>query len=199
MPDETEPRTRAAWRRWLTAHHEGSDGCWVTYRKKAAAGPRDPGYEDLVEEALCFGWVDSRPGTVDAERTRLYFSPRRRGSAWAATNKARVERLIAAGLMQPAGLAAIEQAKADGSWSRIDGSEAAIEPPDLLAAFRRHRGAKAQWDAFPAGVRKQILQWIEQARKPQTRAARIEETAASAAQGIRANQWRPKGEGPSGR
>ena len=192
MPDAAEPRTRAAWRRWLAAHHASSDGCWVTYRKKKAATPRDPGYEELVQEALCFGWVDSRPGTVDDERTRLYFSPRRPGSAWAATNKARVERLIADGLMTPSGLAAIERAKADGSWSRIDGSEAAVEPDDLLAAFRRHRGSKAHWDAFPTGVRRQILQWIEQARRAETRAARIEETASCAARNVRANQGRPK-------
>ena len=164
----------------------------MTYRRKQAATPKDPGYEELVLEALCFGWVDSRPGAVDDERTRLYFSPRRPGSAWAATNKARVERLIADGLMTAAGLAVIERAKADGSWSRIDGSEAAIEPPDLLSAFARHPGSRTNWDAFPPGARKQILQWIEQARRAETRAARIEETASCASRNVRANEWRPK-------
>lgn len=192
MADAVEPGTRAAWRRWLASNHASSDGCWVTYRKRKAAGPKDPGYEELVLEALCFGWVDSRPGTVDEDRTRLYFSPRRPGSGWAATNKARIEMLVAEGLMTPAGIAVIERAKADGSWSRIDGSESAIVPPDLMAAFARHPGSQANWEAFPLGVRKQILQWIEQARREQTRAARVEETASCAERNVRANQWRPK-------
>jgi uncharacterized protein YdeI (YjbR/CyaY-like superfamily) len=192
MSAEVRVRTRAAWRRWLAANHTRPDGVYAVFRRKAAAGPRDPSYDDLVEEALCFGWVDSRPKAVDDEWTGLYFSPRKRGSGWAATNKARVERLVAQGLMEPAGLAAIEQAKADGSWSRIDGSESGLEPADLAAALAGHPGAREHWDALPPGVRRAILQWIEQAKTPPTRVRRIEETASKAARNERANQWVPK-------
>lgn len=159
------------------------------FPKPSKAGPRGLTYDALVEEALCFGWIDSRPRAVDGDRTSLWFSPRKRGSAWAATNKARVRRLIAARKMHASGLAAIERAKADGSWSKIDRSEARVEPADLLRAFRRHAGSKRNWDAFPPGVRKQILQWIELAKTPATRDKRIAETARKAARNIRANRW----------
>ena len=145
----------------------------------------------MILEALCFGWVDSRPGPVDERRTKLYVAPRKPGSGWATSNKIRVEALAAAGLMAPAGLAAVARAKADGSWSRIDGSQAGIEPSDLLVGLARHPGARANWDAFPRGVRRAILQWIEHAKRPETRAARIKETASLAAQNVRANQWVP--------
>jgi uncharacterized protein YdeI (YjbR/CyaY-like superfamily) len=140
--EHVEPRSRAEWRAWLAANHATSPGAWAVFRRRHAAGAGDPGYEDLVLEALCFGWVDSRPGTVDADRTKLYLAPRKRGSGWAATNKARVDRLAEAGLMTSAGLAAVERAKADGSWTRLESSEAAVEPPDLLAALDALDGAK---------------------------------------------------------
>ena len=194
--EHVEPPTRAAWRIWLEANHATSPGAWAVFRRRHAAGPDDPGYEELVLEALCFGWVDSRPGTVDGDRTKLYLAPRRPGSGWAATNKARVERLLDAGLMAPAGIAAVERAKRDGSWASSDGSQAGAEPPDLLAALDALDGARARWDAFPPGARRAILQWIEQAKRPQTRAARIAETATRAARNERANQWAPKEHGP---
>jgi uncharacterized protein YdeI (YjbR/CyaY-like superfamily) len=195
--EHVEPGSRAQWRAWLDANHATSPGAWVVFARRHAAGADAPGYEELVLEALCYGWVDSRPGTVDAGRTRLYFAPRRPGSAWAATNKARVTRLVDAGIMAPAGLAAVERAKSDGSWSRIDGSEDAVEPPDLLAALDAIAGARATWDAFPRGARRAILQWIELARRPATRAARVAETATKAARGERANEWSPKDRGRS--
>ena len=189
IDDQIEPRTRTAWRTWLRANHTRTTGTWVVFPKPSKAGARGLTYEALVEEALCFGWIDSRPRGVDDDRTSLWFSPRKRGSAWAATNKARVVRLIAAGKMHAAGLAAVERAKADGSWSKIDASEAYVEPADLLRAFRGHAGAKRNWDAFPPGVRKAILQWIELAKTPATRQKRIAETAEKASRNIRANQW----------
>lgn len=183
---------RAQWRAWLLAHHASAAGVWaVTYNKQS--GRPAPTYDELVEEALCVGWVDSRPGRVDALRTKLYFAPRKRGSGWASTNKVRVERLTAQGLMTPAGLAAIDAAKADGSWALLDSSEAAQVPDDLRAALDRHAPAGANFDAFPRGVRKSILQWIDLAKTPETRARRIDETATLAAKNVRANQWTPGG------
>ena len=186
-----EARDRAAWRAWLAERHATSPGVWVVTYKKSSGRPTLT-YDELVEEALCFGWVDSRPGTVDALRTKLYVAPRKRGSGWAATNKVRIGRLLPAGLMAPAGLAALEAAKADGSWTLLDTSEAAVVPDDLRAAFARHAGAGANFDAFPLGVRKAILQWIALAKTDATRAKRVEETASLAAKNVRANQWRPK-------
>lgn len=184
--EHVEVEAAAAFRSWL-GRNPASPGVWVVFAKRASGLPA-PTYDDLVREALCFGWVDSVPGKVDEHRTKLYFSPRKPGSGWAATNKRRVEELEAQGRMRAAGRRAVERAKADGSWSRIDGSEAFEVPTDLRSAFRRQRGAKANFEAFPPGVRKQILQWIEQARTPATRERRIEETARLAAENRRANQ-----------
>ena len=193
--EHLQPADRAAWRDWLQQNHASAPGVWVVTYKKASRKP-SPTYDEIVREALCFGWVDSRPGTVDHERSRLYVCPRKTGSAWAATNKARVQELSAEGLMTPAGQAVIDRAVADGSWSRIDGSEAAVVPDDLVKAFAAHPGSAEQFAAFPLGVRKQILQWIELAKRPTTRAARIDETARLAGQGIRANQWVPRDKRP---
>lgn len=189
--DEVQPKTRAEWRRWLAKHHDTAPGVWFVAWKKAS-GNVSPSYEEAVEEALCFGWVDSRSRKIDEHRAALLYTPRKPKSGWAATNKARVERLIAEGKMQPAGLAAIEVAKANGSWGALDQSEAYEEPADLRAALKRNRDARRYWDAFPPGVRKAILAWITTAKRDETRAKRIEETVTLAAQNVRANQWTPK-------
>jgi uncharacterized protein YdeI (YjbR/CyaY-like superfamily) len=183
---------RAAWRAWLASNHATSGGAWlVTWRR--ASGRPVLEYEAAVEEALCFGWVDSKPGKVDAERTKLYFAPRKPRSGWARPNKLRVERLLAAGLMAPVGLAAVELAKANGSWTLLDEVEDLVDPPDLVVALAAHPPAADRWAAFPRSARRGILEWIVQAKRPETRAARILETATRAARNERANQWRPKG------
>jgi uncharacterized protein YdeI (YjbR/CyaY-like superfamily) len=188
--EAVHPKTRADWRRWLARHHERAEGVWLVSFKKATGKPRVE-YDDAVQEALCFGWVDSRPRKLDDERTMLYFSPRKAGSGWAGSNKARVARLMAAGRMAPAGLAKVEAAQRDGSWSALDGVEALEVPADLRHALAARPRAAGYFDAFPPGVRRGILQWIASARKPATRAGRIEETVRLAARNIRANQWRP--------
>jgi uncharacterized protein YdeI (YjbR/CyaY-like superfamily) len=184
--------TRAEWRAWLAANHATSSGVWLVYRKKSCGGLLS--YDEQVEEALCFGWVDSVPGKLDTERTMLYHSPRKAGSGWAKTNKARVEKLLAAGLMTPAGQAKIDSAKADGSWTLLDAIEAMEMPPDLAKALKANPTAKGHFDAFPPGVRKGIFQWIVLAKRPDTRAKRVAETVTLAAQNVRANQYRKPGE-----
>lgn len=185
------PTTRAEWRAWLEANHRREEGVWLISYKKAAKKPTVT-YDEAVEEALCFGWVDSKPGKLDDERTMLYFSPRKAGSGWAKTNKGRVEKLIAAGLMAPAGLAKVEQAKRDGSWAKLDSVELLEVPADLAMAMEAHTGARANFEAFPKSARRAILEWITQAKRPETRAKRVEETARLAAQNVRANQWKEK-------
>ena len=179
--------TRAEWRRWLAANHAGSPGVWLV-SWKAATGKPAVGYAESVEEALCFGWIDSLNRTIDDERTQQLFTPRRPGSRWSRSNKERVERLLANGLIEPAGLAAIEAAKASGAWTALDDVENLVVPDDLAAAFAAHPGAADHWEGFPPSVRRTILLWILDAKRPETRARRIAETASEAAAGRRANQ-----------
>ena len=189
--EQVQPGSLAEWRAWLAEHHGRGSGVWLVTWRAGSGGPRI-GYEESVEQALCFGWVDSKGRALDAERTMLWFAPRKRGSGWARTNKARIERLTAAGLMAPAGLAVIEAAKADGSWTLLDDVENLVVPDDLAAAFAAHPPAQQHWDAFPRSVRRAILEWIVQAKRAETRANRVAEAAAKAQVNERANQWRPR-------
>lgn len=184
-----EITTRSAWRQWLEEHHARPQGIWVVTFKKSSGQP-SLGYDALVEEALCFGWIDSKPGKVDAWRTKLWFAPRKRGTGWSRLNKERIARLQADGLLHPAGETKIAEAQADGSWTKLDAVESLEIPADLENAFRQHRGAAANFEAFPRSAKRGILEWILQAKRPETRARRIAETASLAARNERANQWR---------
>lgn len=193
MPEPPEnsvhPATRDDWRAWLERNHTRTEGVWLVSYKKSAGKPTVD-YEAAVEEALCFGWIDSKGGKVDDERTMLWMAPRKPRSGWSRPNKERVERLMADGRMAAPGLEKIEAAKADGSWTVLDSSEAMEIPPDLEAAFAAYPDAARNFGAFPPSARKGILQWIGSAKKPETRAARIADTARLANENIRANQWR---------
>ena len=194
MPDPPSnaihPATLADWHAWLAANHTRAEGVWlITYKK--AAGKPTLSYEESVEEALCFGWIDSIARKLDEERSMLYFAPRKADSGWSRPNKTRIERLMADGRMAPAGLAKIEAAKADGSWTLLDAVENLEVPDDLAAEFARYPDARANFDAFPRSARRGILEWIVQAKRPETRAKRVAETARLAQENVRANQWRP--------
>ncbi len=181
------PETTAQWRTWLRRNHASSTGVDLVSWKAHTGRPR-VSYEDAVVEALAYGWVDSKAGTLDDQRSTIWFSPRRPNSGWARTNKARVERLLAEGRMAPAGQAAIDRAKANGTWTLLDDVEDLVVPDDLAAALGQHPGAAARWEAFPPSARRSILAWIVQARRPETRARRVGETAQKAARGERAHQ-----------
>ena len=191
---QVHAETREAWRDWLAAHHETAAGAWLVSWKKATGRPA-VGYDAAVEEALCVGWVDSTGRRLDDERSMLYFAPRKARSGWSRPNKERVARLSTAGLMRPAGLAVVAAAQADGSWSLLDDVENLVVPDDLRAALDAHEGAASHWEAFPRSAKRGILEWIVQAKRPATRANRVEETARLAAQNERANQWRPRADG----
>jgi uncharacterized protein YdeI (YjbR/CyaY-like superfamily) len=184
-------KDRAAWRRWLERNHERSAGVWLAIAKKGSEG-RNVSYEDAVLEALCFGWIDATANALDDDRYKLWMTPRKPGSGWSAVNKRRLERLRAEGALAPAGLAAIERAEADGSWSKLDASHALRMPRDLATALEAYPNAGRHFDAFPPSARRAILEWIEQAKRAETRAKRVEETARLAERNERANQWRPK-------
>lgn len=188
-PNAIHPKTRAEWRAWLEQYRTRPEGVWLVSYKKATGKARFD-YDEAVEEALCFGWIDSKGNKLDDERSMLWFAPRKAGTGWSRPNKQRVERLIAAGLMHPAGLAKIEAAKQDGTWNALDPIENLEIPPDLDGALKANPLADQYFQAFPRSVKRAILEWIANAKKPETRAKRTEETARLAAQNIRANQWR---------
>ncbi len=189
LPDQFYAQTRAEWRAWLLEHHGQNLGVWLVFNKKTSGLPYYS-YNDQVEEALCLGWVDSKPGKFDQHRSMLYFAPRKAKSGWSKPNKIRIVWLLEQGLMMPAGLAKIEAAKKDGSWEKLDGVEALEIPDDLQKALAGFSSTTANFEAFLKSTKSGILQWIVQAKKPETRAGRIEETARLAEHNIRANQWK---------
>ncbi len=181
--------SREEWRGWLEEHHATCPGVWLVTWKKGSGGPYLP-YDDVVEEALAFGWVDSLPRKLDDRRSMLLVTPRKPASKWSRVNKERVERLTAAGLMAPAGQAVVDAAKASGTWTALDDVENLVEPDDLRAALDADPEARRQWDGFPRSARRGILEWLLNAKTAPTRAKRVEEIARLAARGERANQWR---------
>ena len=190
--EKVEVTSRQQWRDWLTAHHLQKQSIWlVTYKKHTDSigdvnTPRYLPYDAIVEEALCFGWIDSLPRRLDKKRTMLLLSPRKPKSVWSKLNKTRVEKLSADGLMMPAGLEKVQQAKADGSWTFLDDVEALIIPKDLAAALADNPLAAGYFEAFSDSAKKGILQWIKMAKREQTRQQRIEKTVTLAAQNIKA-------------
>lgn len=184
---QVEVRSRAEWRAWLAANHDRSRGIWlVTFKRRH---PDYLAYDDQVEEALCFGWIDSLTRALDADRSMLLMTPRKPGGGWSAPNKARVARLEAAGLLAPAGRAVIEAARADGAWSKLDAVEA-LEVPDDLAAALAAAGAREGYEAWPRSVKRGTLEWLLLAKTAPTRRARLDEIAASAARGVRPKPFR---------
>lgn len=172
------------WRAWLETHHETSSGAWLL-RGRRGFGHLHVEYEEAILQALCFGWIDGPVRVFDDETSGLWFAPRKPMSGWAATNKARVQRLHAAGLFAPAGRRAIEVARANGSWELLDDAEALRESPELTAALDAVPEARRNWDAFPPSARKVGLTAVAMARRPETKATRIAKIVADAAEGKR--------------
>ena len=174
----------ATWRAWLAEHHATSKGAWLV-RARPGSDLVVIEYEDAILQALCFGWIDGPVRTFDERTSGLWFAPRRPSSGWAATNKARLILLEERGLMTEAGRRAVEVAKANGSWTVLDNAEALREPDDLAAALDATPLARANWDAFPPSARKYGIGAVDAARRPETRAARIEKIVTDAEAGKR--------------
>ena len=181
---------RGAWRQWLAVNHATSPGIWLVFDKKSSRPDRLK-YVDAVEEALCFGWIDSTVRTLDHTRYVQLMAPRKPKSTWAATNKARVERLIADGLMAPAGLASIERAKANGSWSSLDAVEAFVVPADLAEALEAIPEAAKNFAALAPSRRKAFLHWISAAVRAETRAHRVGHVVQLAAANKKSREFLP--------
>ncbi|NBW38242.1 MAG: hypothetical protein EBR30_25120 [Cytophagia bacterium] len=181
-------KSQKAWRDWLSKNHSREKSVWlIIYRKSSAI--KSVYYPEAVDEALCFGWIDSKPNKRDEESYYLFFSKRSPKSNWSKVNKLKVEKLIAQGQMTEAGYAAIAIAKQNGTWEALDKVEQLIVPDDLQALFNKNKQAFTYWQQFAPSSRRGILDWINNAKRPETRAKRIEETVRLASQNEKANQY----------
>lgn len=179
------PRDRQEWRDWLADNHATSKAIWLIYYKKDSGQPTVT-YDEAVEEALCYGWIDSTPNKIDEMSFMQLFSPRKAKSPWSGLNKRRIESLTQQGLMMAPGLAKIEIAKKDGSWSLYDDIETLTIPADLAQALEANASANTFFEAFSPSRKKGILWWIKSAKRAETRAKRIEDTVRMAAVNKRA-------------
>ncbi len=179
------PADLAAWRAWLTINAETSRGVWVASWRKASDRERVP-YADLVEEAICFGWIDSTVNVLDDERGMQLMTPRKPKSGWTRLNRGRVAAMEAQRRMTDSGRRAVERAQANGYWTIYDTVEDLLEPDELAVALDDDPAARATWDGFPPSARKQMLWWIVSAGRPETRASRVATIVSEAASGRRA-------------
>lgn len=168
-----EPDNVAQWRTWLAKNHKSAEAIWLIYRKKSSARP-NLSYSEAVDEALCFGWIDSKIKSLGAERSEQYYTPRKARSVWSKVNKRKIEALTAAGRMQPAGLEVIERAKANGSWTTLDSVHDGTLPADVDAALAAAPAKRAQFEALSASAQRMLLENIVTAKRPETRVRRLE-------------------------
>ena len=182
------PLTCSEWRQWLTEHYTSSTGIWLVYYKKASGKPR-VSYDDAVEEALCYGWIDGQGRRLDDERSMILFTPRKPRSVWSKPNKERVAKLIEAGRMLEAGLLKINVAKQNGSWDALTDSDAQVIPPDLANALQANPTAQQYFAAFSPSAQKNILAWISSAKRSETRAQRVQATVTCAAENKKASPY----------
>jgi uncharacterized protein YdeI (YjbR/CyaY-like superfamily) len=182
------PKNQAAWRKWLQKNHRTEQSVWLVFYNKASSKPTIT-WSDAVDEALCFGWIDSKKVSIDAETSHQFFSRRKAKSTWSKINKIKIERLIAGGLMTEAGFEIIETAKQNGSWTILDDVEELIIPKDLEKAFKSMPGSKAFFLSLSRSVRKMMLAWIVLAKQTETRQKRINEIALLTSQKLKPKQF----------
>lgn len=182
------PANIQEWRIWLKENHILKQSVWLVYYKKKSGIPTVT-YSDTVDEALCFGWIDSKAKPLDEEKSMRFFCKRKPNSVWSKVNKGKVQRLIDEGLMTQAGYDCIEIAKQNGSWAILDDVEELKIPEDLDQAFKTQRGSKSFFLSLSKSVRKSILQWLVLARQSSTRQKRISEIAALAARKLKPKQF----------
>jgi uncharacterized protein YdeI (YjbR/CyaY-like superfamily) len=176
--DEVSFSSRAELRRWLAENNQRPRGIWAIFHKQST-GISDLSWDALVEECLCFGWIDSVPGKVDDLRTKIYISPRKPGSGWSARNKAKIIELQALGLIEESGLRAIEQAKSSGSGKLFDLAEAQVVPQQLAAIFAKETELASAWGKLTDSQRRAKLQNFYLAKSDETRNKRAAEIIAA--------------------
>lgn len=174
------PVSQSHWREWLMKNHESQQSVWLIMYKKASKHPTID-WNEAVDVALCFGWIDSKRRPLDEEKFLQFFSKRKPNGTWSKVNKQKVQLLINQKLMQKAGLESIAIAKKNGSWNILDEVEELIIPADLEKEFKSKPGAKDFFLSLSKSVRRSILLWLVLAKKTETRSARIKEIARLAA------------------
>lgn len=175
-PNEVYAKNRNQWRTWLQEHHSTSDEVWLIFYKTTSGKP-SISYQEAVEEALCFGWIDSLKKSVDSTRYKQKFTPRKKGSIWSESNKKRVSRLIKDGLMEEPGMILIKQARKDGSWHKIQASRQPIDPPqEFFKALQEDSVAYGFFQSLAPSYQKQFINWIGSAKRQDTRQKRTEES-----------------------
>lgn len=189
--DSFYAKDRKSWRNWLMKNHVKCDSIWLLMYHRKSETP-SVYYEEAVEEALCFGWIDSKPNKRDHESYYQYFTKRKPASKWSKINKDRVKRLIDEGLMHSSGMEVIKLSKANKAWNALDKVEKLIVPRDLQKLFKLNATARTNFKAFPKSVKRGILEWIDSAKRDETRKKRVDETVKLASKNIRANQYTPK-------
>ena len=188
---ETEtycPKSRTEWRKWLEKNHQSKQSVWLVYYKTSTK-VASLSWSEAVDEALCFGWIDSTKKTIDDESYMQYFSKRKPDSTWSKINKEKVAGLIQNNLMTKAGFDSIERAKQNGTWFLMDDIENLIIPEDLKIALNKNKKSMEFFQSQSKSIKKAILYWVVAAKRSETRKKRIEEIAQSAAKGIRPNQF----------
>lgn len=187
-PETFCPASRQDWRLWLLENHSSKQSIWLIYHKKKANKPT-LSWSEAVDEALCFGWIDSTKRPIDDDLFMQFFCKRKPKSVWSKINKAKVQRLMDEGLMMQAGYASIETAKQNGSWTLLDHAEELKIPKDLEKAFKTQTGSKQFFLSLSKSSRKSMLQWLILARRPETRQKRINEMAELAARKQKPKQF----------
>jgi uncharacterized protein YdeI (YjbR/CyaY-like superfamily) len=179
-------KSRKAWRNWLDKNHNTEKSVWLIIYKKATKIP-SVYYSEAVDEALCYGWIDSKPNKRDDESYYQFFAKRNPKSNWSKINKEKVNMLIEKDLMKPTGLEMIKLAKSNGTWDALNSVDEIIIPEDLRALFNKNKMAFKNWESFPRSSRRGILEWILNAKRADTRHKRISETVKLAENNVKAN------------
>lgn len=183
------PKDQQDWRKWLESNHLEKEAIWLVFYKKKSPN-HNLSWSDSVDEALCFGWIDSVKKTIDTEQYKQYFSKRKAKSNWSKVNKDKVKVLIEQGLMREAGLKSIAIAKENGSWTILDEVEALVVPEDLKQAFTNFKGSMEYFAGLSKSHKKILLYWVVSAKRKQTRQKRILEIAENASKHLKPKQFR---------
>jgi uncharacterized protein YdeI (YjbR/CyaY-like superfamily) len=185
------PQTTTEWRLWLEKHHQSVKSVWVLMFKKATEMPSIT-YKEALDEALCFGWIDSVSNKRDEQSFYQFFSKRNPKSNWSRVNKNKIEYLEQQGKMTDQGRYMVELAKQTGTWTALDLVEDLVVPDEMEKLLTKHPTARTHYEAFPRSVKRGILEWIYAAKTLETKLKRIQNTIELAEQNIRANQFNPK-------
>jgi uncharacterized protein YdeI (YjbR/CyaY-like superfamily) len=187
--EEYCPTDKNDWRKWLALNHHKKEAIWLVFYKKKSPNC-NLSWSESVDQALCFGWIDSVKRTIDTEKYKQYFSKRKAKSNWSKVNKEKVETLIEQGLMQEAGYKSIEIAKGNGSWTILDEVEALVTPEDLKEALAKNQGSLEYFDGLSKSVKKTLLHWVISAKRKETRNKRVSEIVENARNNLKPKQFR---------